>query len=131
MGYQQQKHYIYNECIYIYCFSLTAIWNEHKVLQDRMKRKWEVYAENRPKVDANWDRNAKRSTLPSKSAPAKLRAKPKMRKEKGDKNMKYPDDNFVDIEFKTPPLTPPPPTQEKVAATNLQKDDDFWEFYDQ
>ena len=115
------------------CFVVqsTAIWNEHKFIADRLTERWKVYAESRPKMQANWDRDAKRAPPPPSEPKPKPKPKPKKTKIKDSAKVPNPDDEFPVIEFKTPPVTPPPPPPEKIPTQEYKRDDDFWAFYDQ
>ncbi len=117
--------------------SVSAIWNEHAVLYERMKRRLKEYEASRPKPKVNWDRNAKREkVVPAQVPKAKPKPKPKVKKEETPKEPSIPNANdmvFEDIEFKTPPLTPlatlPPPVAAAPVPDYMEKDD-FWDFYD-
>ena len=113
----------------LFCCTLTAIWNQHKFIADRLAQRWKEYEERQPKLQANWDRDAKRPPQ-VKSAPAKLKPKPKPKKAKVEGKDAKAEEAFPVVEFLTPPATPPPPPPEKLPVVPDQ-DDDFWEFYDQ
>ena len=100
-----------------------------------MKRKLQEHEDSLPKATVNWDRNAKREK-PAQPEPqnTKPKAKTKLKKEAKD-DTKVPNASdivFEDIEFKTPPLTPPPVYQKPPVAKmpGYMEDDDFWDFYD-
>ena len=80
------------------------------------------------KFSANWDRTAKR---PPPVVEPQVRPKPKPKpspKPKG--GTVSPLQN--DIVFVTPPMTPPLPPPEILAApADVKKDDEFWKFFDQ
>ncbi len=101
-----------------------------------MKRRLKEYEASRPKAKVNWDRNAKREkVVPAQVPKQKTKPKPKVKKEEPPKDPPVPNANdmvFEDIEFKTPPLTPPVTLPPPVAAMKPEymEKDDFWEFYD-
>ena len=98
-----------------------------------MKRKLKEYEDNLPKATVNWNRNAKREK-PAAPEIIKPKAKTKPKKQAKD-DAKVTNENdivFEDIEFKTPPLTPPIVHQKPPVAKmpGYMEDDDFWDFYD-
>lgn len=109
-------------------FSLGTWW-QHETIRGRMMRKLDEYEESRPKFTANWDRDAKRPPPPPKPVEKKPKPKPKPQPKQPTPKPES-DIVFEDIEFVTPPLTPPPAPREP-PPTKVVEDDDFWDFYDQ
>lgn len=72
----------------------------------------------------NWDRDAKRPPPPPPAPVEKPKPRPKPKPKK-------PDVVIEDIEFKTPPMTPPPPKPDIKKVPEFKRDDEFWDFYDQ
>ena len=94
-----------------------------------MKRRWGEYLNSQPKLQPNWDRDAKRPPPVIQPEQNKPKLKPKRPKEKKNKD----DVVFEDVVFVTPPLTPPPPPLKTPPkpAPEFTRDDAFWKFYDQ
>ncbi|ESO84133.1 hypothetical protein LOTGIDRAFT_229627 [Lottia gigantea] len=108
-------------------------WTEHNILRQKESIKWQEYVESIPKQIVTWDRSATRTKPPPQIQPVQQPRKRQQRPKpspKVEEIIRSPlEDEYV---FKTPPLTPPPvlPSPEKLPE-NFQKDDDFWEFFDQ
>ena len=110
---------------------LPGLWWQGHTIRGRLKKTWDEFEESRPKPKVNWNRNAKRAPPPPK--PKEPKGKPKTMPKPKDPSPPPKSDMVIeDIEFKTPPLTPPavllPPPPVKVAP---DEDDDFWDFYGQ
>lgn len=105
-------------------------WNEQNEVHNKLHQQWQQYEESLPKLEVNWDRNAKRPPKPP--SPKIPHPKPKRKVPQKKENQKIENDIvFEDIEFVTPPLTPlerPPP---RDLMPGLKKDEEFWDFYDQ
>ena len=100
---------------------------EQDVLRKRMEDKWKGYFESQPKFSANWDRSAKRPPAPVVREEPKPKPKPRPKQKPKPATPPTPE-----IVFVTPPLTPPPAPPEIVELPKeFQKDDDFWNFFDQ
>lgn len=118
----------------MFFFNMAGVWNEYNTVYEKAQKQWQQYEENKPKLAVNWDRTAKRELKPAPApAPAQTKKpkKPTNKKaEAGKQNLG--DVELEDIEFKTPPLTPPSKPPERIhVAKSVAKDDDFWDFYDQ
>ena len=95
----------------------------------RLEANWRDYIARVPTQTANWDRSAKRSLPPPKPPPKKPKTKPQKRPSKVPSKAA---ESLPDIEFKTPPLSPPrKSSKDLVAVPEYTKDDDFWSFYNQ
>jgi hypothetical protein len=91
-----------------------------------MKKLWNEYIQNQPKAQPNWDRNAPRPMPPAKPNTSKKKPKVKQKSKHRKKPEPVP---FENVEFKTPPLTPPVAKLEPVKS-EVKKDNEFWDFYD-
>ena len=83
-----------------------------------------------PKAYITWDRNAKR-TVPKIEPLLKPKAKPVKTKPKAQEKSQKPSEPEEEIVFVTPPLTPLPEPSLAPMPKKLERDDEFWKFYDQ
>jgi len=107
------------------------MWNEFNVIYMRMKKKWDEYAANAPKFQANWDRSATRPPPPPKTAPPKPKPRAKAKAKPREERAKSP--GFEPVVFETPPVTPPPPRLPPPPPEQEggnKRDTEFWNFYD-
>lgn len=93
-----------------------------------MDKDYEEFIQTLPKLDANWDKNAR----PQKPKVAQI---PNPVKKVKKKNRPVPpktkEPAFEDVVFVTPPMTPQPQPDTFVPhKSENRRDDEFWDFYD-
>ncbi len=104
------------------------------MLRKRQERNWSNYFATLPKFSVTWDRSAARPVVRlSKPEPKpRPRPRPRPRQQKPPPEPEPPREPTPEIVFVTPPLTPPPAPPEIVELPQeFQRDDDFWQFFDQ
>ena len=105
-----------------------GIWVEQDVLRSRMRKRWESYFQSLPKAAVTWDRRAVRTAKPPDKPPPKPKPRARPRPQVKGQGEKAEEE----VVFVTPPLTPPPPQPDFVQVDpGFQRDDEFWQFFDQ
>lgn len=100
-----------------------------------MDRDYEEFLQTLPKLEANWDRDARAPPRVKEPPPIQKPKKPKPRKvpnKPAAKEKEAKEPLFEDVVFETPPMTPEPEPAFVPVSSNAKKEKDgFWDFYDQ
>jgi len=99
-----------------------------------MDRDYEEFLLTLPKLEANWDRDAKAAPRQREPPPVPKARKPKPRKVLNKPVVKGKDTKeplFEDVVFETPPMTPELQPAFVPVASAQKEDDGFWDFYNQ